>query len=193
MGHRQFASLPDRRCLETFGAWARVQRLDGPRRRSLALGLCLLMAADLAFSEPNKSSAASHDLIGTWKVTVVPPVPGVPPHIAFTSYAAGGVLIGSPILFLPPPVARMDTAHGTWRKIGANEFALTFTAFGYDAAGQPVGIVKVNATERLTGRDSLEGRSQLFICSLKLECPEPAPGYATFTATRISAEPLVGP
>lgn len=193
MKTRPIPALFERPPGETGAASVRHLRAAGARARTPAACLCLLIAFGSPVAQAREPSTASSDLVGTWKITVVPPAADLPSHVAFTSYAPGGMLIGSPIIHLPPPVARMGTAHGSWKKIGPNEFALTFAAFGYDASGQPVGIVKVDARQHMTGKDSFEGRSQLFICNLQFECPAPLPGYAAFSATRLPAEAPAGP
>ena len=163
--------------------------------RSLAgalLGASLMLPVLVARADSQQGDNAPQ-LEGTWKYTVVPPVTFVPAHLAFVSFAPAGVMIGSPDIYLPPPFVRMDTAQGTWQKAGGQEFTSTMVAYGYNASGQAVGILKFNARYRLIDKDSFEASGQLVVCNLSLQCAAAGPGSATLHATRLGVEPLVNP
>ena len=152
-----------------------------------------LMLAVASVQAESPLAETGHRLEGTWVVSVDPPGPVPPTHIVFASFVRGGVFTGSPDLYLPPPIARIDPPLGLWERTGGKEFASTFVAFAYDASGQAIGTIKINSSYRLTGKDSFEGNSQLLICDLNLNCPLPGSGVATLRGTRLQIEPLVNP
>jgi hypothetical protein len=128
---------------------------------------------------------------GAWVITIDPPgsIPGR--HIAFGSFAEGGVFTGSPDNFLPPNVGVMGTNFGSWKHVRGDTYASTFVAFTYSTAGTLTGTVKLNANYTLTGKDRFTGVSQLFFCSTSLVCPATALGTARLTGQRLKIEPVI--
>lgn len=95
-------------------------------------------------------------LEGSWVmiVTAVAP-PGVPPppvRTNYTSFARGGVSIGSDRL---APLA--NPQHGAWEHRGGNEFAWTLIADNFDPMGDFLGTLKVTSKLTLTGRNEFVG------------------------------------
>jgi hypothetical protein len=163
------------------------------RRLAAAVLVSSLLTSGLAVRADEPEAEAFSPLVGTWIVTIAPPVPAFPPHIGLASFMAGGVMIASPDRFLPPPVATMASSNGVWKWTGVREFASTFVALAYDSSGQAIGHVKINTAYRLTGKDTFEGRSQLLLCDLELKCPAPGPGSALLHGRRLKTQALSNP
>jgi hypothetical protein len=100
--------------------------------------------------------AQAQRLEGSWVITVTAVVPpGVPPppvRNAYVSFARGGASILSDRL---APFA--NPGHGAWEHRGGNEFAWTFIADNFDAAGNFLGTLKVRVKIIITGSDTFVG------------------------------------
>ena len=100
--------------------------------------------------------AQARQLEGSWALTVtavVPPgVPPLPVRHNYTTFARGGVSIGSD---REAPFA--NPQHGAWEHRGGNEFAWTFIGDNFDAAGNFLGTLKVRVKIIITGSDTFVG------------------------------------
>ena len=107
----------------------------------------------LAQTSDNKSER----LEGSWVVTVsaaVPPgVPQPPSFRAYTSFARGGVSIGSD--------ARRAASkqHGTWTHLRGSEFAFTTMEQLFNETGEPGGTVVIRVRITITAADDFIGVS----------------------------------
>jgi hypothetical protein len=130
-------------------------------------------------------------LIGSWVVTISPPA-DVTPYIEITSVAFGGTATGSPPAKPPPGLIRTGDAYGVWAQSSedSNAYDLTAVAFTYDGSGAINGTVKFVNHATLINNDEFEGISQFQVCDLNLVCPEPTPGGAKITGTRLQIQPV---
>ena len=103
------------------------------------------------------SDSKSERMEGSWVVTVtavVPPgVPAPPPFHAYTSFARGGVFIGSD--------ARRAASkqHGTWSHLRGSEFAFTAIEQLFSETGEPGDTVTIRVRVTITGEDNFVGVS----------------------------------
>jgi hypothetical protein len=104
-----------------------------------------------------QNSDKSERMEGSWVVTVsaaVPPgVPQPPSFRAYTSFARGGVFIGSD--------ARRAASkqHGTWTHLRGSEFAFTALEQLFNESGEPGGTVTIRVRVTITGADDFVGVS----------------------------------
>lgn len=88
--------------------------------RRLATWLATTLgAAALALAGASANADPERDdgpLVGSWKILIEPPVSFLPAHLTFASFAAEGIVVAAPIVYLPSPFFRMDTAHGAWNE-----------------------------------------------------------------------------
>jgi hypothetical protein len=95
-------------------------------------------------------------LEGSWIITVTAVVPpGVPPppvRTNYTTFARGGVSIGSDRL---APFA--NPQHGVWEHQGGNDFVWTFVGDNFDPAGNYLGTLKVRNKLTMSGPDQFVG------------------------------------
>ena len=92
-------------------------------------------------------------LEGSWVMTVTAVTPpGRPTRTNYTTFARGGVSIGSDRL---APFANPQL--GVWEHRGGNEFAHTFITDNFDQLGNFLGTLKVTSRLTLTGRNEFVG------------------------------------
>lgn len=100
--------------------------------------------------------AQAQQLEGSWIMIVTAVVPpGVPPppvRTNYTSFARGGVSIGSDRL---APLA--NPQHGAWQHQGGNEFLWTSIADNFDPMGNFLGTLKVTSKLIRNGRNEFVG------------------------------------
>lgn len=106
-----------------------------------------------------RGQAQAQQIEGTWTVTVTPILPpGAPPigpFTVYTTFARGGVFIGtdSSNVFSHDSNPQL----GVWEHRGGNSFAFTFKQVLLDAMGKFTGILSVDALLTVNGKDSFVG------------------------------------
>jgi hypothetical protein len=111
-----------------------------------------------AQSDQEQQQPPAQRLKGSWIITVTAVVPpGVPPppvRTNYTSFASGGVSIGSDRL---APFS--NPQHGVWQHVHGDEFLWTFIGDSFSATGTGVfvGTLKVRNKITLTGPDTFIG------------------------------------
>ncbi len=97
-----------------------------------------------------------HGLEGSWVIIVAAAVPpGVPPppvRTNYTTFARGGVSIGSDRL---APFA--NPQHGVWKRRGGHKFLWTFRGDNFSPMGVFLGTLQVRNQITLTGPDIFVG------------------------------------
>lgn len=91
------------------------------------------------------AAEVSPEIEGTWLATITVP-DGPPPFPSLVTYARGGALT---VTDSSVPPALGNVYQGTWAKIGAHKYALTFMGFSYDEAGVLTGFFRGHETLQL--------------------------------------------
>lgn len=114
------------------------------RKAFATLVLLGMIAATIAVAGSQFDAKGGGDtapsLEGSWEVTVMPD--GADPIVDIATLTSGGGIINS------DPDPNLSTGHGTWVRIGGDQFATTFVHF-LSAGGVPLGTVKVRAVMQL--------------------------------------------
>lgn len=111
-----------------------------------------------AQSDQEQQQPPAQRLEGSWIITVTAVVPpGVPPppvRTNYTSFARGGVSVGSD---RQAPFSKSQ--HGVWQHVHGDEFLWTFIGDSFSPAGTGVfvGTLKVRNKITLTGPDTFIG------------------------------------
>lgn len=110
-----------------------------------------------------------------------------PSYVIFASYLKDGVVIVLPNSVAPCPIARLDTGFGSWKpREEANQYDSAFVARAYDASGQAIKMIKINASFRLADKDNMEVNGKLMFCDLDmLNCIPDSLGFSTLRGTRL--------
>jgi hypothetical protein len=147
------------------------------RLRLLVLAALLALAVpSLAVARTAKDHPRGHHksapIVGTWDVRVTPE--GEAPFAALLVFTRGGSVIET-------ESDQPGTALGSWKRTGANTYAVAFKGFVFTETGAPNGSVTVRTVVTLTD-DTLSG-------PFKFDVSDPAgnkvqSGSGTATATR---------
>ena len=109
-----------------------------------------------AKSDQEQQQPPAQRLEGSWIITVTRVVPpGVlPDRTNYTSFARGGVSVGS-----DRQAPFSNTQHGVWQHVHGDEFLWTFIGDSFSPAGTGVfvGTLKVRNKITLTGPDTFVG------------------------------------
>ena len=153
-------------------------------------GLITMMAVPSSAKNPGADHQGQDDrqrLVGSWFVTARVNVLGQPVVTLRTlaTCNADGTVVATPQIDI---VA--STAHGAWRRIGEDEFAITAVYLKRDATGvEFIGTTKVRATLTLhEATQELTGRFQADVFDVDGNVVQSFTGIAQ--ATRIEVEPL---
>jgi hypothetical protein len=107
-------------------------------------------------AEQEEQQPPAQRLEGSWIITVTAVVPpGVPPppvRTNYTTFARGGVAVGSDRL---APFS--NPQHGVWEHVHGGEFVWTLLGDRFDALGTFLGTLKVRNRLTLTGPDTFIG------------------------------------
>ncbi len=147
------------------------------RLRLLVLAALFALAVpSLAVARTAKDHPRGHHksapIVGTWDVRVSPD--GQAPFSALLVFTRGGSVIET-------ESDAPGTGLGSWKRTGANTYAVAFKSFGFEATGEPGGSAFVRTVVTLNG-DTLSG-------PFKFDISDPAgnkvqSGSGTATATR---------
>lgn len=183
-----------RRPLFTASGLSRRAILGWAAATGAVLGLTTHLGR--AAAQDATPSVPAIGVIGTWRVTVVPPLGGVP-HAGLVTFAADGTLIVAtqPVQPAPPgaPFATVifSGGHGVWEPATEGmAFVGEFVGAGPD--GIPFGLLT------LRGRVTLgpDDRTLSATYDLTVTAPDgtavPA-GQGSFEGTRLTIEPLATP
>ena len=120
------------------------------KRSLLALVITALLLSPV---EAMAANGNSHQIEGTWEVTVNLTDPNLPPFFeALETYTRGGGMITSNNM---PFLTR--AGQGAWEKAG-NNYNVRIKFFKFGADGLPSGTITVTHTITLNGDDEYSGR-----------------------------------
>ena len=169
------------------------------RRKGVIVAAIMLLSLAVTIAVGSVSAAAAGDepaqksaqlLVGSWDVTVtlLDPPPTIPATgRALATFNADGTSTETS----NSPLAARDTAHGSWRRIGPNLFAVTRVWFRFNPqTGAYLGTQKLNATVRV------EANGQTFAAASQSELRDVDGNLvvggvrATAAGRRINPEPI---
>ncbi len=135
----------------------------------------------------NQEKGNRQRLVGSWFVTVSVNLLGEP---ALTLRTLATCNADGTVVATPQIAVKASTAHGAWRRIGKDEFAVTAVYLRRDATGvEFIGTTKVRATLTLNeATQELTGQFQADMFDVDGNLIESFTGTAQ--ATRIEVEPL---
>ena len=150
-------------------------------------------ASALESSSAATQLAQSESIVGAWYLTVTSQTAPAP-FKGMITFSEGGGLVASgqgDILLDPPPgVPPLATAgHGQWSRNANREYLFTFRQIFYNGDGSYAGGAKIRNLATLN-KQSTEMSGQLVVEYYDANDIVVFTGTGTFTATRISAEPL---
>jgi hypothetical protein len=153
-------------------------------------GLIITMSVSSSAKNPRadrQHHGNAQRLVGTWFVTAVANVSGGPPLTlrALITCTGDGTVVETPQTALG-----VSTAHGAWRRIGKDQFAVTVVYLRRDDTGtQFLGTSKVRSTLTLDeATQELTGSFQTDVSDVDGNLVESFTGTAQ--AVKIEAEPL---
>ena len=138
-------------------------------------------------AQAQDNGATSGEIEGTWLLTVIPPVPTIPPFKVFVSFARGGAFLASEEV-TEGGVIVGTPQNGAWTHTGGHEFVSTGMAFGNVPPANLPGTFKIQSVYRLLDKDDLDGNGRLSFCDTSGENCRTLPGCSTIEGTRIKAE-----
>jgi hypothetical protein len=129
--------------------------------------------------------------LGTWVLTVTPPVGGPPAFKALASFASGGVFISS------GQNDHVNTGvgiqQGTWRRTAGGQITSTEISFIYGPTGVAIGTLKVQATYEFSDANNLTGHGQLSRCDLSGANCQSLGDCASIQGKRVEVEEPICP
>lgn len=129
------------------------------------------------------AAAAQDPIEGSWLLIVTPPPGAGSPFSAMSSFAAGGVFLGTGEG--DRGVHPVSEVQGSWERITGNRYGSIAYLYAFDSTGHAVGMLQNHQVFLLTGKNELIGYAIVSACDIHGENCTALPGLGTLTGKRM--------